>query len=87
MGNKDEPWGMPVFVVKVSELQPGRHRVVVLLLMKLPTYFTIHSGNILSLMMRSSRARTTLSKAPVMSSNSSIATPIFVLPCCMDMLD
>jgi hypothetical protein len=74
MGDSGEPWGMPICVEKASVLNPGKHRVVVLLLMKLPTHFTIHSGIYLSLIMCSSLAGTTLSKAPVMLSDSSIAT-------------
>ncbi len=74
MGDSDEPWGMPVWVGNALVLWHGRHRVMVLLLMKLPTHLTIHSGIFLSLMLCSSRAGTTLSKAPVMSRDSSVAT-------------
>ncbi len=69
---------MPVCVGKASVLQPGRHRVVVLSLMKLLTHLTLRFGIFLSLIFCSSRAGTTLSKAAVMLSNSSVATPSLV---------
>ncbi len=66
---------MPVCVKKASVLKPGRQRVVILLLIKLLTHFTIDSEIFVSLMLCSRRAGTTLLKAPVMSSDSSVATP------------
>jgi hypothetical protein len=48
---------------------------MVLLLIKLPTHFTIHLGIFLSLRLCSNRAGTTLRKAPIMSSESDVATP------------
>jgi hypothetical protein len=47
---------------------------VVLLLMKLPTHFTIQSGIFLSLLLCKSWASVTLSNAQVMSCESSVAT-------------
>ncbi len=42
---------MPVCVGKASVLEPSRQRVVVLLLIKLPTHFIIHLEIFLSLML------------------------------------
>ncbi len=49
-----------------------------MLLLKLPNHFTIHPGVFLSLKLCSSHAGTTLSKAPIMLSDGSIATPSLV---------
>jgi hypothetical protein len=65
---------MPVCIGKTLVFNPGSHRVVVLLLIMLPNHFIIHSGIFCSYMLCSSRAGTTLSKKPVISSDSSIAT-------------
>jgi hypothetical protein len=80
---------MLVCTGKVSVIDPSRHRVVLLLLMKLMTHFTINSGTNLYLMLCNSPAGATWSKAPVMSSDSSVATTFLfchnVLVCCTRM--
>jgi hypothetical protein len=45
-----------------------------MLIMNLPTHFNIHSGIFCPLMLCSKRAGSTLSMAPVMLSDSSVAT-------------
>jgi hypothetical protein len=74
MGHSGEPWGVPLCVGKAPVLYSGRQRVVVLLLIKLSTHFTIHYGLFLSLLLCKSLACTTLSNAPVEFSESSVAT-------------
>jgi hypothetical protein len=43
MGDGSKPWGILVYVEKVSVLKLGRHVIVVLLLIKLLTQITNHS--------------------------------------------
>lgn len=74
---------MPLQIGKALVFQPGRHRIVVLLLMKLLTHFTILSWIFFSFKLCSSHAGITLLKASVMSSVSSMATPslFYHVPC------
>jgi hypothetical protein len=56
---------MPICIGKASVLQPSRIRVMVLLLMKLPTNLTIHSEIFLPLGLCSCHSGIILSKAAI----------------------